>query len=195
MGAGLNLMLTTDFIRDSALMKKKRKFYNKEAEGMGGKIDIRLTVVKGFRIGPYRFRNVPTYVFDDIYNVTAYPYLGGLIGNDLLRRFNVVLNYPKGEIHLLPNTHYSDAFDYSYTGMELYYENGEIIIGDVARDSPAEKAGIKEGDVVLALNGNFHQNMQVYKAALQVAGGKIKLIISREGKLMDFTVPVKSILH
>ena len=93
MGAGVCMMLSKDFVEDSAFIDKKRKFWAKEGEGLGGKIDMELTVIKELKLGPYRFRNVPIYIFDDEYNVTSYPYLGGLIGNDILRRFNVILNY------------------------------------------------------------------------------------------------------
>lgn len=194
MGAGLNMMLSTDFLKDSALLHKKRKFFAKEAEGLGGKIDMSMTVVREIRLGPYRFRNVPVYVFDDTYNITSYPYLGGLIGNDLLRRFNVIMNYDRRDFYLTPNSHFEEPFDYSYSGMELYYENGRIVIGDVARNSPAEKVGLKEGDIVVAINKNFDQNLQHYKAAIQSAGDLIKVIVSRGGELKEFEVRVISIL-
>lgn len=194
MGAGLNLMLSSDFIRDSNILYKDRKFYTKEAEGLGGKIDMQMTVVKQVRLGPYRFRNVPVYIFDDTYNITSYPYLGGLLGNDLLRRFNVILNYDKRDIYLLPNTHFNDSFDYSYSGMELYYIDGKILIGDVAVKSPAEEAGLIEGDLVVAVNKNFNQNLQQYKSAIQNAGQKIRIIVLRNGELMEFEFKVKSIL-
>lgn len=195
LGAGLNMMMTSDFVKDSALMHKKRKFYTKEGEGLGGKIDMRLTVIKEVKLGPYKFRNVPVFVFDDRYNVTSYPYLGGLIGNDLLRRFNVIMNYEKRDFYLTPNSHFGDAFDYSYTGIELYYINGQIIIGDVAKGSPAEKIGLIEGDVLVAVNKNFSQNLNQYKIAMQKPGEMIKLIIQRSGKLLDFEFRTKSILH
>lgn len=194
MGAGLCMMLSTEFIRDSALLLKRRKFHAKQAEGLGGKVDMHMTVVKEFKLGPYRFRNVPVYVFDDTYNVTSYPYLGGLIGNDLLRRFNVILNYEKRDIHLLPNSHFSDPFDYSYSGIELYYVDGQVIIGDVAKGSPAEAAGLKEEDVVLGINKTFNQSLQHYKVALQTPGERIKIVIKRDGELMEFDFKVKSIL-
>jgi hypothetical protein len=194
MGAGLCLMLSTDFIRDSALLHKRRKFHAKQAEGLGGKVDMHMTVVKDFKLGPYRFRNVPAYVFDDTYNVTSYPYLGGLIGNDLLRRFNVILNYEKRDIHLLPNSHFSEPFDYSYSGIELYYVDGQVIIGDVAKGSPAEAAGIKEEDVVIGINKTFNQSLQHYKVALQTPGERIKIVVKRDGELMEFNFKVKSIL-
>ncbi len=193
-GAGLNMMLTTDFVKDSALLYKKRKLYTKEAEGLGGKIDMHMTVVREVKLGPYRFYNVPVYVFDDAYNVTSYPYLGGILGNDLLRRFNVIMNYQKGDFHLLPNSHYKNRFDYSYSGIELYFIEGKIIIGDVAVGSPAEKSGLKEEDVIVAINKNFTQNMLQMKTALQNAGEKVKIIVSRNGDLMDFEFRIKSIL-
>lgn len=195
MGAGLNMLLTTDFVEDSALLSSKRKLWVKEAEGLGGKIDMHMTVVKEVKLGPFRFRNVPVYVFDDDYNVTSYPYMGGLIGNDLLRRFNVILNYQKRDFYLTPNTHYNDPFDYSYSGVELYYIDGEIVLGDVAKGSPAEKAGLKEGDIVVAVNKNFTQNLQLMKAALQSSGENIKIIIKRDGQLLDYEFRVKNILR
>jgi hypothetical protein len=194
MGAGLNMMLSTDFLKDSALLGKKRKMYAKEAEGLGGKIDMYMTVIKEVKLGPYRFRSVPVYVFDDTYNITSYPYLGGLIGNDLLRRFNVILNYDRRNIYLMPNAHFNDAFDYSYSGLELYYVDGKIIVGDVAKGSPAEKVGLLEGDVVVAVNKNFSQNLQQYKSAVQSTGEKLKLIIQRDGLLKEYEIRVKSIL-
>src|SRR6476469_8346547 len=193
MGAGLCMMLSTDFIRDSALMDKRRKFYVKEAEGLGGKVDMRTTVVKEVKFGPYRFKNVPVYVFDDTYNITSYPYLGGLIGNDLLRRFNTILNYERRDIYLMPNKHFNDPFDYSYSGLELYFVNGQVLIGDVAKDSPAQRAGVRESDEVVSINNAFG-TLDKLKAALQNTGERVRIIVRRSGALIQFDFKVKNIM-
>ena len=193
-GAGLCMLLSSDFVNDSSIFDPKRKFYDTQAEGLGGKASMKLTTLKEVRIGPYKFRKVPTYVFDDDYNVTAYPNLGGLLGNDILRRFNVTLNYDRREIYLLPNSHYRDQFDYSYTGLGIYWMEGEIRIGDVMTGSPADKAGLKLDDVVLAVNNNFTNNIQIYKNILQSIGEKVKIIVKRNGVLQEHTTRVKSIL-
>lgn len=192
-GAGVCLMLSQDFVDDSALLQKKRKFWPKDGEGIGGKISMNLTIVKELKLGPYRFRNIPTYIFEDAFNVTSYPYLGGLIGNDILRRFNVIFNYSKRDIHMAPNSHFRDPFDYSYSGIELYFIDGQIEIGSVAKGSPAELAGIKESDVLIAVNNDFSQNFNKYKTALLTPGSKIKLIIRRNGELVQLEMKVKSI--
>ena len=176
------------------LNSKKKKPFTTQAEGLGGKTEMKLTTIKELRFGPYRFRNVPTYVFDDEYNVTSYPYLGGLIGNDILRRFNVYLNYDHRDIYLMPNTHYRDPFDYSYTGLGIYWVDGEIKVGDIIKDSPADKAGFKVGDVILGVDNNFSNNIQAYKTLLQNLGIRVKVVVKRPGTLLQLSLKVKNIL-
>jgi Aspartyl protease/PDZ domain len=193
-GAGLCLLFSTDFASDSSLLNRKKSSYLTQAEGLGGKTNMRLTTIKEFKLGPYKFRHVPTYIFDDEYNVTSYPYLGGLIGNDILRRFNIILNYDHRDIYMVPNTHYRDPFDYSYTGLGIYWIDGEVRVGDVMKDSPAERAGFRIDDIILAMNNNFSKNMQVYKNMLQNIGEKIRVIVKRGESLEQLSMRVKSIL-
>jgi PDZ domain/Aspartyl protease len=193
-GAGVCLMLSKDFAEDSSILKKKRKLWAKEGEGVGGSITMNITIIKELKIGPYRFRNIPTYIFDDAYNVTSYPYLGGLIGNDILRRFNTIFNYEKRDIYLVPNSHYRELFDYSYSGIELYYIDGNIVIGNVAKGSPGEAAGIKEGDVVVSIDNNLSQNFAQYRTALQEPNTKVKMILRRGSELLQVQLKIKSIL-
>ena len=193
-GAGLCFLLSEKFAKDSGILLVRRKPLYTQAEGMGGKLQMRLTVIKMVQVGHYRFRNVPTYLYDDRFNVTSYPVVGGLLGNDLLRRFNLIINYPKRQIHLLPNSHFSDPFDYTYIGMATYFIDGSILVDDVIEGSPAFKAGIQKEDVIIALNKNFSNNIMQYKDILQSSREKIKVIVRRDGKLLELTLKPKSIL-
>jgi len=193
-GAGLCLLLSSDFVDDSSLLSKKKKPVLTQGEGLGGKMEMKLTTVRDFKLGPYRFKKVPTYIFDDNYNVTAYPYLGGLIGNDILRRFNIIINYDRRDIYLQPNTHFRDPFDYSYTGLGIYKIDGEVRVIDIMPGSPAEKAGFIPGDIIMAMNNNFSKNVQTYKNLMQNVGEKIKVLVLRENGPIILTLKVKSIL-
>lgn len=193
-GAGLCFLLSDRFSKDSGILLPKRKPLFTQAEGMGGKIQMRMTVIKMVQIGRYKFRNVPTYLYSDEYNVTSYPNVGGLVGNDLFRRFNLIINYPKREIHLTPNNHFNDLFDYAYTGMATYYVNGLILVDDVIADSPAEKAGILKDDIIVSVNNNFSNNIMQYKDILQTEREKIKIIVRRKGELIQLFIKPKSIL-
>ena len=186
-GAGLSFLLSKDFVDDSAFILKTRVPVPVEAQGLGGKKIMMITVIKEVKIGPFSFRRVPTHILDDEFNVTSYPYLGGLIGNDILRRFNIIFNYHKREIHLIPNSHYRDPFDYSYTGMSIYFVDGKIIIEDVIKGSPALKAGFTKGDVVIAVNNNFSNDINQYKNILQSDGERVKVLILRENRPLIIT--------
>lgn len=192
-GAGLSFLLSEDFVEDSSVFRKKRRFFPTQAEGLGGKRKMALTVMKEIRIGPYKFRKVPVHVFDDEYNVTNYPLLGGLMGNDILRRFNVVLNYPEQSIHLKPNSHFSEPFDYSYTGLGIYLIDGEIRVEDVMKGSPGEKAGFQPGDIIFSVETNASKNIMSYKNLFQNSLGKVKVVIFRKETPMILTLDVKDI--
>ena len=193
-GAGLCFLMSDRFARDSNILLSKRKPVLTQAEGMGGKIQMRMTVIKMLQIGRYKFRNVPTYLYSDEFNVTSYPTVGGLLGNDLLRRFNLILNYPKRQIYLTPNTHFGDQFDYSYTGMAAYYVDGMILVDDIIKGSPADKAGVLKDDIIIGINKNFSNNIMQYKDILQTEKEKIKIIIKRKEVLMQLYIKPKSLL-
>jgi hypothetical protein len=194
-GAGLNFLISENYARDSAVLHRKRKApVITQAEGLGGKMVMRYTTVKWVKVGPYKFRKVPTHVFEDPYNVTNYPYLGGLLGNDLLRRFNTTFNYVKQELHIIPNTQYKDFFDYAYTGLAIYNVDGEILIDEVAPGSPAEKAGFKKNDYVLAINKDFSKSIQSYRVKLQSVREKLTFLILRDRDIITLNLKPVSIL-
>jgi hypothetical protein len=194
-GAGLNFLLSEQYVVDSNVLKKRRKQpLLTQAEGVGGRTNMRITIVDEVKLGPYRFRKVPTYLFKDENNITNYPYLGGLIGNDLLRRFNATFNYVKQEVHIIPNTHYRDDFDYAYHGLSLYYIDNQIVVDDIIPGSPADKAGFKKDDVILALNNDISNNIQMYKTMMQEIGVKMNFVILRNGKALQLSMKPISIL-
>lgn len=196
-GAGMCLLLSHQFVKDSAILssrKRQRKVIQTEAQGLGGKMSMDITTIQEFKLGNYSFRNVPVYLFDDVTNVTAYPFLGGMVGNDLLRRFNLILNYGKKEIHMMPNTHYKDPFDYSYTGLIIYLIDGRIEVTDIIKGSPAEKAGLEKGDIILAVNNTFSSNLQLYRDILKNVGTRPTLLIMRGKELLIKKIQIKSIL-
>ncbi len=185
-GAGLCFLMSKQFQDDSMVLKKRRKPVEIQVQGLGGRKLMMLTIIKQIQIGPYKFRKVPTDILDDEYNATSYPFLGGVIGNDILRRFNVILNYSKREIHLLPNSHFNDDFDYSYTGLNMYYIEGKIVLDEVIQKSPAYRAGLKKDDIIIAINSNFSNDINVYKNLMQVVGQKITLLVLRNNLPMIF---------
>lgn len=183
-GAGLSVLLSSQLDSANHLLDPKRKVFQVQAEGVGGKKQMELSVIKRIQVGKYRFRNIPVHVFDDEFNVTNFPKLGGLLGNEILRRFNVVLNYSAHTIYIMPNTHYYDAFDYAYTGLGIYLVDNAITIVDVLPGSPGDKAGLQSGDIVFSVNKKLVDNIQDLKTALHNSFGKQQIVVIRNKELL-----------
>lgn len=195
-GAGLCVLLSSSFVTDSMVLRPDKPApVLTQGEGLGGKLKMKLTTLKSIKIGPYRFRKVPTLIFDDEFNVTVYPELGGLIGNDIYRRFNITLNYLKNEIHIIPNSHFYEEFDYSYTGLGIYQVDDRIMVEEIAEGSPADKAGFKIGDVLIAVNNDASGDIQAYKYQMQELNKRSRFIVYREGELKEIRMKPRNILR
>jgi len=70
------------------------------------------------------------------------------------------------------------------------HQGGGVLIGDVSSDTPAAKAGLKKGDVVLAVNGQKVDaaNQLQNQISQMPPGSSVKLTIWRDGKSQDVTV-------
>jgi C-terminal processing protease CtpA/Prc len=81
--------------------------------------------------------------------------LAGLIGNEILREFKVIFDYSRQEMILEPADHFSETLDENLSGIEFELRaarRGIFKINDVAEESPADKAGIRPGDVLVAID-------------------------------------------
>ncbi|MGA3171302.1 MAG: PDZ domain-containing protein [Chthoniobacteraceae bacterium] len=90
----------------------------------------------------------------------------------------------------------------SYAKIPPIIEGG-VYITHVDRDSPAEEAGIKQGDVLLSIDGqdvdqdgNYTDSRHgklslVNLISLQTAGSKVPFKLMRDGKVMDVSVTLR----
>jgi len=69
-------------------------------------------------------------------------------------------------------------------GAELSVDNGQIIVVNPLKDSPAEKAGIKAGDVIYKINDEFASDLSFVEAVQNIRGEEgtpVNLTILRKG--------------
>ncbi|MDK2848035.1 MAG: serine protease Do [Desulfuromonadales bacterium] len=67
-----------------------------------------------------------------------------------------------------------------------------ILVTQVIEDSPAEDAGLKQGDVILQIDGDKLDKVASFRnrIALTAPGTKVSLLILRDGKEMTFKVKI-----
>jgi serine protease Do len=73
-------------------------------------------------------------------------------------------------------------------------ENG-ILVTEVLEESPAAKAGLKQGDIITELNGKEVVSNESFRNAvsLMAPGAEIKLVVFRDGKEEKITVEIGSL--
>ncbi len=109
------------------------------------------------RIGPYSFRN-PLVSYPSsaaICQIALGPVRHGIMGNDILRRFTVYMDFPGGAMYLKPNKWFHTAFTYNRSGMEIekpYPMLPIFTVYSVMEGSAADRAGIKPGDRIENIN-------------------------------------------
>ncbi len=81
-----------------------------------------------------------------------------------------------------------DSVGSRLSGWGLVFDQ-PAIIGGVKAGGPAQLAGLKQGDKVVAVDGvPVRQWTQLTKAVQVVPGGQIKLSVSRQGSIQEFVV-------
>ena len=77
---------------------------------------------------------------------------------------------------------------------EFKLQNGQhgVLVTQIVEDSPAEKSGIKEGDIIVAVDDKPIKSTGQLRSAIGVKaiGEKIKISVLREGKNLDLKVKI-----
>lgn len=63
-----------------------------------------------------------------------------------------------------------------------------VVINELEKHSPAYSAGLKIGDVIVAINNELAASQQVCDRLVSEAHGVVRMMIYREGKLMPFDI-------
>lgn len=91
---------------------------------------------------------------------------------------------------------FNESLDSSFEGIgtEIGIEEQKVIIVSPYKDSPAEKAGLKTRDEIIAINGETVKGLNVQEVSVKIRGKKgttVKLEIKRPGVAKHLTFNIK----
>lgn len=122
----------------------------------------------------------------------------GNAGNELFRHFILYLDYKHGRVIVEKGADFETDFPTDRSGLQLLLgDDGRLLAYTVAEGTPAEQAGIKEGDEVTAIDGKDLQAIGGILKARELlrapAGTQYRLDLLRDGKPRQSTITLKDL--
>jgi PDZ domain/Aspartyl protease len=151
------IVLNRPFVeKQNLLAGAGRMFLDRSLPGLGGETKQLLSRASEVRLGTLSIPN-PTITFSqDAAGSLADPTFDGIIGGELLRRFKVVFDAPHRQLILEPNAYFNEPYEHNMSGAGLRAEGKDfrtVRINRIIADSPAAQAGLREGDVLVSVDG------------------------------------------
>jgi len=190
-GAQESANLTSPFVRAHRLLERARRT-PAGAPGVtpGGRQFFSQTAVRGrlreIRLGgAATLRDVPVNLQQGTTGMYASTSFSGTIGQRSLRRFTTTYDYAHSRLVLLPNAEAARPFaPRMTTGMTLVADGADyttFTVAGVNRDSPPARAGVRKGDVIVAMDGRpaAAWRLTSLKEALAMDGSTHALVLRR----------------
>ncbi len=207
-------------------------------EGLNGSIFGKRTKVKSINLGSFALQDAKA-AFPDMRSFGSTKNLGnrnGSIGGEILKRFNIIFDYPNNKMTFKKNGNYKKPFYYNLSGITIQH-NGlryvsesiadgrgvvksedrnfgdvrillenrtklsmvpEIVVSGIRAGSPAHEAGLREGDVVLAVNGkkiHRYKLQEIMHMLDEQEGKKVRVMIERANNDLQFSFTLKKLFR
>jgi len=142
------------------------------------------------------FRNARITLLNQFINVD--PTQIGLLGNEFLSKFTVIIDYRNKQLYLRPNTEYFSPCRNSNLGMRLSKipDQKSCIVNSIYVGTPAYIAGIQLGDKILSINGVPTESInavQMDSIHLSPIGTKLNFRIQRNNIVFDRAIIIENI--
>jgi hypothetical protein len=166
--------------------------------GFGGTFTSRVGRLQSLEIGPFGWKEPLVSLSGATTGALASEEYAGNIGNRLLERFQLTLDYERREVWLEPGRRYAQRDVLSMTGLQLVRQGDEVSIARVLAKSPAARAGLAAGDVVLSVDGRPPLELDLDGIERLTEEGKpgtrVVYEIRRGSSVMKKTLKLESVL-
>lgn len=197
-GAELNAWFQT--LSNQAISIPEKSIHGRIGYGLNGEVNGVFARVPQICIASSCVKD-PIVVFPDsasISDIILKTDRDGTIGSQLLNRFNIIIDTFNKRFFFKPNANFNKPFTYNIAGIEVAQAIAflpQIEVVNVWKDSPADRAGVKTGDVITEID-----DVKVYGLTLPQVKGyfiqpskrPLRLLIQRESETIALKIDMKA---
>ena len=152
LGNGGYMSLTPAYWQKNNLLAG-RKSSTRSSGAIGGEQINHVATLESIRFAGVTFRDVPAE-FSAPNIETDSEREAGNVGMPLLRRFRMLIDFQNSRMFVIPLADkLAEPFEKDRAGLRAVQDGDKLVVRHVSAGSPAEAAGWKEGDVIVAIDG------------------------------------------
>lgn len=197
-GAELSAWFQT--LTNKAITIPEKSIHGRIGEGLSGEVTGIFARVPQICIANFCVKD-PIVAFPDsaaISEIVRTSDRDGTIGSQLLKRFNLIIDTFNKKFYFKPNSSFNKPFVYNIAGIEIaqtlaFFPQIEVI--NVWKGSPAERAGVKVGDVITEINFEkvFTMTLSDVRGYFEKSSVKpLKIVVRRGDATHDFEIDIKA---
>ncbi len=155
-GAGTSLDFNTPYARENDIKGKTGDHYTYLIKGIGEKeTNHSEGRVTSFEFGSFKFENMPIGISESNQGLQGNKKVSGIIGNRVLRQFNITFDYPNKRIFFEKGQDYGTSIKVNCSGIDvqLSEDKSKVLIHQVYEGTQASEAGIKLNDELVSIDG------------------------------------------
>ena len=200
-GAGLSLLMHT-YADSLHVDLPEQTIPTYIATGLGGTLEGSVGRSQTVALGSRTMDNVVTY-FQEV-DSTTYQMINrrdGIVGNQILRRFRVIVDYVNRKVYLRPEGgRWKRKFRFDRSGLNLLAGGNDLrsyTVSNVVPGSPADEAGIRVRDRVRSVNGVSVSLLSLETIIRKLqgrAGRRIRMRLYRDGRLLEVEFHLRDLI-
>ncbi len=199
-GASLSLLMYSDSSTNLQIPDKVIPGYL--GSGLGGMLNGFVGKMESIWIDTFEIHSVITHFLQLETSIahTEAKHKQGIIGNQILDKFKIFLDYTNAKLYLKPGKKFDKRLSYDKSGMLIVSGGPDLqkyYIAYVIPGTPADAAGIRENDRITKINGypaSFISLRKINNMLHGETGKRIKLTIRRDGKKYKFVFNLKDLI-
>lgn len=146
-------------------IKDKVRYFTKYG-GIGGESESYSFIAKSIDIGGYKLKHFEAEYGTDESGALSSTKYAGLIGNEILERFDLIIDFKTSCLYIKPNSKFADIFKFSQLGFSFVDRSktlGALIVTGFYENSQAEKSGLQIDDKITEINDIPIKDMDYHK--------------------------------
>jgi hypothetical protein len=162
------------------LSQKKAKTVETSLITMGGTIKEREARINDLSIGDFHYRDL---IFNEMDS--------SILGLEFLARHSVIFDFPNKRMYLEEARDYRKRDERDMSGLRLVKSYDKTIVHSVEVGSPADKAGLKAGDVIIMIGQKLASQYDIWilrRDLMSMDGTKVEITYERDGQRKE--VPI-----